>query len=385
MEIHDLSFSKRFVIPCIIYGLQSMSLWTVLTYITIYWIDIGFSHFEVGVLISIFTLMSLILMVPIGIFVDRISPKKLVIASQVVFGLGIVGLMMSREFWPTLLWVAVAGTGYALFNNALPSLYYKTLGYKFRGLKLGYFNAALLVGYGLGPLLGGYILSACNMNAVFIFALSALAPLFILCIFLADMPGMRVQISDYKADLSNKSVLIFIMLVFAFSLHAGAEQSSLSLFLNKDIGLNDESVGWLFFIHADVMALLSIVNGFLGDRLNSGGKGLARLYYLGIAISGVTNILLGFTSTFGTVLGTRLLHAVGDSVVMVTRSLIISNLFVTTRMGGNLGTITATVTLATLVGSIISGAVPGYVTGFVIAGALALLSIPIAVIAKPKF
>jgi hypothetical protein len=70
---------------------------------------------------------------------------------------------------------------------------------------------------------------------------------------------------------------------------------------------------------------------------------------------------------------------------MVTRSLIISNLFVVTRMGGNLGTITATVTLATLVGSIISGAVPGYVSGFVIAGALALLSIPIAIIAKPEF
>ena len=132
MEIHDLSFSKRFVVPCIIYGLQSMSLWTVLTYITIYWIDIGFSHFQVGVLISIFPFMSLILMIPIGVFVDRISPKKLVVVSQVIFGLGIAGLMMSQEFWPTLLWVAVAGTGYALFNNALPSLYYKTLGYKFR-------------------------------------------------------------------------------------------------------------------------------------------------------------------------------------------------------------------------------------------------------------
>ncbi|MGA2159246.1 MAG: MFS transporter [Dehalococcoidia bacterium] len=385
MEAHGLSFSKRFLIPCIIYGLQSMSMWSILTYVTIYWIDIGFSHFQVGLLISIFTLMSLLLMIPIGVFVDRISPKKLVSISHVIFGLGIVGLMTAREFWPTLLWVAVAGTGYALFNNALPSLYYKTLGSKFRGLKLGYLNAALLIGYGLGPLLSGYILSAFTMNEVFIFALLVLVPSFIMCIFLADVPGTSVQISDYKADLSNKSVLIFILLVFAFSLHAGAEQSSLSLFLNKEVGLNDEMVGWLFFIHANVMAVLAVLDGFLGDRLSSGGKGLAKLYYVGIAISGVTNILLGFTGTFATVLGTRLMHAVGDSIVMVTRSLIISNLFVATRMGGNLGTITATVTLATLVGSIVSGAVPGYASGFVIAGALALLSIPVAILAKPKF
>ncbi|MHB8086469.1 MAG: MFS transporter, partial [Dehalococcoidia bacterium] len=366
-------------------GLQSMSMWAILTYVTIYWIDIGFSHFQVGLLISIFPLMSLLLMIPIGVFVDRISPKKLVAVSHVIFCLGIVGLMMSHEFWPTLLWVAVAGMGYALFNNALPSLYYKTLGSKFRGLKLGYLNAALLIGYGIGPLLAGYILSSFTMNEVFIFSLSVLAPSLILCIFLADVPGTRVQLSDYKADLSNKSALIFIMLVFAFSLHAGAEQSSFSLFLTKDVGLNDESVGWLFFIHANVMALLSVLNGFLGDRLSSRGKGLAKLYYIGIAISGITNILLGFTGTFGAVLGTRLMHAVGDSVVMVTRSLIISNLFVATRMGGNLGAITATVTLATLVGSIVSGAVPGYVSGFVIAGAVALLSIPVAIVAKPKF
>ncbi|MGD0855007.1 MAG: hypothetical protein ABSA18_04300, partial [Dehalococcoidia bacterium] len=70
---------------------------------------------------------------------------------------------------------------------------------------------------------------------------------------------------------------------------------------------------------------------------------------------------------------------------MVTRSLIISNLFVTTRMGGNLGVLTTAITLATLVGSIISGAVPGYVTGFVIAGILAVLSIPIVMATKPKF
>ncbi len=189
--MNDLSFSRRFVIPCIIYMLQSMSLWAVLTYITIYWIDIGFSHFQVGVLIAVFPLVALIWMVPFGIYVDRISPKKLVIASQVIFGLSILGLMTTHDFWPTMGWIALGGTGYALFNNALPALYYKTLGYKFRGLKLGYFNAALLVGYGLGPLIAGYLLSDFNMNAVFLFALACLAPLF----HPLHIPGRRPGLS----------------------------------------------------------------------------------------------------------------------------------------------------------------------------------------------
>jgi hypothetical protein len=70
---------------------------------------------------------------------------------------------------------------------------------------------------------------------------------------------------------------------------------------------------------------------------------------------------------------------------MVTRSLIISNLFVATRMGGNLGVLTTTATVATLVGAIVSGAVPGYVTGFTIAGVLAILAIPIVMASRPEF
>jgi MFS family permease len=381
----EFSFSQRFVIPCLIQMLQALFMWAVLTYITIYWIDLGFSHLQVGILVSIFPLTSLVLMVPIGIYVDRISPKKLVIASQVIFSLSPAGLIIFHDFWSTAALLAIGGVGNALFNNALPSLYYKVLGDKFRGLKLGILNASTLIGYGTGPLIAGSLLSFLDMNSIFIFSLSGLAPLLVLCAFLPDVPGTRVQLADYKADISNKSVLFFIILVFAFSLHAGAEQSSFSLFLNKDIGLSKDLIGWIYFIHATVMAILSVVNGIIGDRFQTRGRGLSTLLYIGLAISGLTNMLLFFTFNFGTVLATRLTHAVGDSLSMVTRSLIISNLFISTRMGGNLGVVTATITLATLTGSIISGAMPGYVSGFVICGAIAVLVIPIAILSKPEF
>ena len=383
--MNDISFSQRYIFPCLIGFLQSTFLWAILTYITIYWIDIGFSHLQVGLLISVFPLVSLILMIPFGVFVDRISPKRLVIASQLIFALSIMGLLTAHDFWSTLLMLGIGGTGNALFNNAMSALFYKTLGSKIRGLKLGFFTAGILVGYGLGSLLGGYLLSAFDMNAIFLFSLAGTVPMVILSLPLPDVPGTRVKISDYRADISSRSVLIFIILVFAFSLHAGAEQSSFSLFLNKEIKLDKESVGWIFFIHANVMALLSIISGFYADRVNSRGKGLAAPYYVGIAISGITNILLIFTNSFGTVLATRLTHAVGDSLTLVTRSLIVSNLFVSTRMGGNLATIQVTITLGTLFGSIISGAVPGYATGFFIAGAAAVIAVIYALFAKPEF
>jgi len=381
----NFSFFRRYAVPCLIALMGSTLLWAILTYITIYWVDLGFSHLQVGILIAVFPLVSLALMIPFGVFVDRISPKKLIIASQFIFALSIAGLMMTHEFWPTMLLLAVGGAGNALFNNALPALYYKTLGTSVRGLKLGYYTAGILVGYGLGSLAGGYIYTAFDMNAIYIFTLIGTVPMLLLSLLLADVPGTRIKLGDYRADLSNKTVLVFVILVFAFSLHAGAEQSSFSLFLNKDIGMDKESVGWLYFIHANFMAVLSIVSGYYGDRINARGKGLAVLYYIGIALSGLTNILLLFTTNFSNVLATRLTHAVGDSLTLVTRSLIVSNLFVVTRMGGNLATIQTTVTLGTLCGAIISGAFTGYATGFAIAGAAAVLAVIYALIVKPEF
>ena len=381
----NLSFFRRYIVPCLAGFLQSTFLWAILTYITIYWVDMGYSHLQVGILIAVFPLVSLLLMIPFGLFVDRISPKKLVIASQFIFALSIAGLMMTQDFWATMLLLAVGGAGNALFNNALPSLFYKTLGSSIRGFKLGFFTAGILLGYGLGSLLGGYIYTDYDMNAIFLFSLVGTVPMVLLGLWMADVPGTRIKISDYRADLSSKSVLIFVILVFAFSLHAGAEQSSFSLFLNKDIKLDMESVGWLFFIHANVMAVLSVISGYYGDRVNARKKGLAALFYIGIAVSGLTNIMLMFTTNFGNVLATRLTHAVGDSLTLVTRSLIVSNLFITTRMGGNLATIQTTITLGMLCGAIISGAVPGYSSGFVIAGAAAVLAVIYALIAKPEF
>lgn len=383
--MNNIDSTNRLTIPCIVVLLQAVFMWAVLTYITIYWIDLGFSHFQVGILVSIFPLTSLILMVPFGLYADRISPKKLVIASNFILSLSVIGVMYAHDFWLTLIFLFAGGAGNSLFNNALPALFYKTMGTSIRGLKLGIFTAATLIGYGLGPLLAGYILQAADMQAVFIFSISGVIPLFIFSLFLPDAPGMAVKLSDYKADLSNKSVVAFIVLVFFFSFHGGPEQTNFSLYLNKDLGLSKESIGWIYFIHANVMALLSVINGVISDRFNSRGRGLSALLYTGVFISGLTNISLFLTTSFGTVLAARLSHAVGDSLTLVTRSLIVSNVFATSRMGGNLGAVTTTITLATLIGAVVSGALPGYVTGFIVAGLLAILSIPVVMSFKPEF
>jgi len=112
---------------------------------------------------------------------------------------------------------------------------------------------------------------------------------------------------------------------------------------------------------------------------------LGAILYLGLLISGVFNVSLLFVGAFGTVLMVRLLHVLGDSLFLVSRMVIVSNLFLPERIGGNLGVLDTTIFVGTFVGAIVSGAIPGYLYPFVFAGSLAILAIPVTMSVRPKF
>ena len=383
--INQTSFVKRFFLPSVMFFGYTSLLWAILAYIPIYFTDIGFSHFEISTLLSIFPLVSLVLMVPLGIFSDRLSPKKLVTISLVLFAIFLAGLRQTGELWSLTLLFVIGGIGDSLFRISNMSLFYKTLGDTNKGKKLGFFMGSGLLGYGMGPLLGGYVLTSFDMSFLLWVTLLILAPFFILGFFLQDVEPIKFNLGDYRRDIANKEVLILVILSFLVSLHLGVERTSLSLFLSENISLSEDSIGMMFFFIGITIAILSVINGVIGDRRTGKGKSLGVLFYSGIFISGLFNMSLFYANSFGTVLAMRLLHIIGDSLLMVSRNTIISNLFLPERIGGNLGIITTTITLGTFVGAVASGIIPGYVLPFIIAGVLAILAIPPAIAARPKF
>lgn len=366
------------------FGYTSL-LWAILVYLPIYFTDLGFSHFEISILLSVFPVMSLVSMIPFGMFSDRLSPKKLVITSLVLYAIFLIGLRQTEGFWTLLIFFIVGGIGDSLFRISNMSLYYKTLGNTNKGMKLGFFMGIGLLGYGLGPLLGGYLLASFNMDFLFHVILLLTAPFFILGFFLQDVEPTKFELVHYRKDVANKEALVLVALTFLVSLHLGVERTCFSLYMKEDIGLSVNSIGTMFFFIGMTVAILTIINGFISDRRLGKGKGLAALFYSGIFISGLFNINLLFSSSFGTILAIRLLHVLGDSLLMISRSIIVSNLFQSERIGGNLGVITTTSTLGTFLGAIMSGIIPGYIFPFVVAGALAIVAIPPAISAKPNF
>ena len=377
--------ARKFGLPSLLFFGYTYTLWMVLAYIPIYLTDLDFSHLQIGILISVFPLASILLVIPFGIFSDRLSPKLLVSSGLALFALFLLGLRYSQGFWEIFLVFLLGGIGGSLFLISCSSLYYKFLGEGDRGRKLGFFIGLGLLGYALGPLSGGYLLQGFDMDSLIGIAFLALLPFLGLSFFLKDVKPIEFELTEYRGDIARKEVVVLAALTFLLALHMGTEQTSFSLFLKKDIGLMEASIGTMFCFIGVTISVLSIINGFVSDRVSGQGRGLAPLLYLGMFVSGLFNIGLLFAGTFGTVLLVRLLHVFGDSLFIVSQRVIISKLFLTERIGGNLGLMATVHTLGIFVGAIISGAIPGYILSFVLVGALAVGAIAPAMLIKPRF
>ena len=377
---------KKFLLPTLLLFGYTYAQWIILFNIPPYFHDtLGLSKSQIGIIISIFPLSSIILTVPFGIFSDKLSPKKLVSGGLLLIAISAIALKYSTGFWLLIFIFFIRGTGSSLFQISCYSTFYKYLGENHKGVKLGFFSGFTLLGYALGPLSGGYLLSKFPMGSLFEISFFITMLLFLLSFFLKDIEPVKFELVKYREDIMRKEVVVLLFLTFFQALHLGVEQTSFSLFLEKDIHLGKDSIGWMYFFIGVAISLANIVNGFISDSIIDRGKSLSILFYTGALISGAFNVFLLFPHTFGGVLLVRLLHIIGDSLFITSRYVIISNLFLSERIGGNLGLVTTFVTFGTFLGSLISGLIPGYLLPFIFTGSICILATIPSVIVKPRF
>jgi MFS family permease len=377
--------ARRYALPSLLYFGYTLTFWIILAFIPIYLTDTGFSHFQIGVLFAAIPLTSLLLMFPFGFFSDRVSPKSLTTLGLIIFAAFLIGLRYVGGFGGYLALFFLGGVGDALFRISCFSLFYKIIGERNKGRKLGIFTGIGLLGYGLGPLIGGSLLMGMEMKSLLWVALLLLLFPLILSLFLESVKPFKFYMGVYKKDLLRKEVIILIVLVFALATHLGAERTSLSLFLEKDAHLAMDSIGMMFCFIGLTMGTLCIINGFVSDSVSRRRRRLAHLLYIGLLLSGLFNVLMLIPKTFASVLLVRILHVSGDSTFIVSQRVTVSNLFLPERIGGSLGLVEAIHTLGIFSGMLVSGALPGYILPFVVTGSLALAVIPFAILMKPKF
>lgn len=367
-----LSSSQRRIVLtfCIAGFTYFFSTWAVAVYLPIYLEkSIGLSRMAIGSLISLYTVTLLLLVAPFGHLSDRASPKRIIQTGMLLFTVHALVLASAKQLPAFVVAQVIGGIGNSLVVIGLPSLYYKHLSPSRRGQKVGIYIFATFVGFGFGPLVGGFLINYCALSyrEIFLVLAALMLGLLLFSKSLKDSAPFKMRLFEYREDLFRKEVFLLMCMLVAMGIHYGNERTSLPLYMTDVIHLDDFDVGMVFAVLGFWIAVLSAVAGTLWDR----NKKVLLFICLGLVVSGLSHMGTAFTNSYASVLLVRLFHTTGDALVIFSIHAIIASIFPSARMGGNVGFTYFFQMLGGFFGAFVSGYLDGHSTyraSFLVAG-----------------
>lgn len=334
-----------------------------------------FSGAEIGLLYAVLSLNAILVAFPVGVTGDRYPARLLT-------RLGLVGTAVNlwimtgvQRFWPFLAVFWGFGLSLTLIRQSLDIMLFKG-NQADAARQFGHFNAWRMGGATVGILLGGFLLYRLDfpltLQALGVGVLLLLWP----TVRLPLTRGVRHPLLQYGRDFLSRPVLFFVTWLFLFTMHWGAEATSLALFLQEQLALDTRQIGLFMAGEFAVVALTAYAYGrFWAGRLQP-------LTVLSVALltSGLGHVLMTYPNVLWS-FGWRAVHGLGDGLILMETYTTIARLFHVERIGGHASLITLTTTLGTLTGSLIFGPVGahyGYQMPLIISGLVSLGLLPLA-------
>ncbi|UCE78145.1 MAG: MFS transporter [Nitrospiraceae bacterium] len=325
--------------------------WMIMAFLPVFLKSISFSDSRIGIIIGIFSVSSLLMILPAGFLSDYLSPKKMAVFGASLFFIYTSGLYSVRDFYPLLGIALTGGFAHSILNITIYSLFLKVMGIELRGKKIAFYQVGAYLGFGGGPLIGGWIVHHYSFESLFLLASALSFFLIILSATLKDRPGIAFDFKDYKIELKDRKIFLLIVIILVYATHFGVEQTSLSLFMKDTLLFSGQRIGLVFFILGIWMAILAPIAGHSFDR----SRNIIRILLIGLMASGLFQIATGYVSTFTELVFIRVLHTMGDALIILTISILTSEFFPVERLGGHSGVLHISRTVGIFLGNIGSG------------------------------
>ncbi len=360
--------------------------WAAILYLPLFFKEADLTDGGIGVLMSLFSLSTLILVFPLGVLADRINPKWLFLSGTLAGVLFSLIMPMMHSFFSMALLMLLGGAAVSLMLIAISALFIKQIGDERRGFQVAIFNIGSVFGAGFGGYLCG-LLSKSLGDVTVLFPLLAAYCLgaVIAGLLLPSIRGIPFSILEYRQDLRHAWAWILIFVVAITASHSGFEHAGYTLLQTEVIGLDAEQVGLAFLYISFWMAAIMLLAGKLHDRFSR------PLIMLGLAMitSGMFQAASGYAQGFFDFLIIRFIHTFGDSFSTLLITVVAAIIFPARRIGGTYALVLTVNTASYFLFANVAGAINqnmGFTASFNLSGALLVLGGLSAIfLIRPRF
>ena len=299
-------WNKQYILVLLISTLSSFSFFMVVTILSKYLTGIGISIALAGVIVGLFSLTSLFSRPFCGLMADRLNNVWLLVASNILMALGLLGLAFTRNVTLIFVFRILSGLGFAVGSTVQVSLIIRFIPKDKMGEGIGYMGISQLIGSACAPAVGLAIANAVGMQQTFIAAALLPALTCLLLLFMKDLHQPKPQASQTIAlrDIIEPKALPFTLPYSTLSFVNGIISSYLVLYADER-GIAGISV--YFTVYAVFLFLVRPLAGKLMDA-----KGIQYTVFPGMVITALSMFLLGRSTALWMILLTSLLRAVGQ-------------------------------------------------------------------------
>lgn len=342
-------------------------------FLAIHFVNINLTGAQIGIIFALGSFTAIATILPSGFSSDRYNAKNLITFALFLVAIFYLGMAFTNNFYLIAALFIIGSIGKNLYNTASQSLFHKSSQNENLKEKISFFQSLNYLAIGAGIILAGYLL---NINFTFanlflINGMMFLAAAIAGQLVLPTNETAEFKMIHYKKDLLKPSILFFMLIIFLFALHIGAEMTSYGLFLKENLKLTPANQGLYMGISILFMALSVTLLGKKLEHIKP-----KNVLITGLLTSGLGLILMTFGSPQFS-LAFRIIHEIGDSAVFFFLYYGISKMFDLSRVGGNNGIFLLIISVGATISSFICaplGEFYGYNISLIVGGATTLLA-----------
>lgn len=232
-------------------------------------LDVSLS--KIGLFITVFTLPGALLSPFIGVIIDRIGRKRILITALILFGTTGTLCFFFRDFEAILLLRFFQGIGGACLGIINITLIGDIFAGDQKAKAMGYNSGAILVGSALFPAIGG-VLALIDWYVPFL--LPALALIVAIWVFFAlhtPEPKEKVKLHQYiqktmRSIFKRESITLYLLSFAIFLLLFGTIMTYMPVLLKEQYGLSSSQIGFMLFFLALVTAIVASQLNYFYNR-----------------------------------------------------------------------------------------------------------------------
>ena len=260
--------------------------------------NFGVSIAAATFVITAFALMRLCAAPVSGILVQKLGERRIYLTGLLIVALSTGACAFAQTYWQLLVFRSLGGFGSAMFSVSSLGLMIRISPSDARGRVAGLFSSAFLVGSVCGPILGSLTVGL-GLSAPFVIygvALMIAAAVVFVRLRHSSLASVDVQTEpaiSLRTALRNGAYVAALFSNFSTGWSAlGLRVALVPLFVVEVLGRGPRMAGVALATFAIGNVSAVIPSGYLSDRI-----GRRKLMIVGLTVSAVTTVVVGFTES----------------------------------------------------------------------------------------